>query len=69
MKLQNKWNVCGDLVMNLSPEDQIQIHVEITNRYELGEKIEKKIIISRGQTYILGRSNKQANFVLNDDAA
>lgn len=55
--------------MNLSPDDQIIIHVEITNRFQLGKKLEKKILISRNKTYILGRSKKQSHIVLDDDAA
>ena len=55
--------------MNLSPEDQIVIHIEITNRYQLAEKIEKKIIITRNQPCVLGRSRQHADIILDDDAA
>lgn len=55
--------------MNLTPKDQILIHLEITNRYDLEMKIEKRIILTRDKHYILGRSRKEADIILEDDSA
>lgn len=55
--------------MNLSPDDQIIIHLEITNRYELHSKTEKRLVLTRKNPFVLGRSQKEADIILQDDSA